>query len=263
MNMFDLTGHVALVAGGTRGIGRAIAEQYVAQGGRVIVASRDEEASREAAREIEEAHGKDRARGLFFELADAASLDRLVDAAAACWGGLDTLVGNSFLGVAGPAAAIADDMFVQVLKINVVHNSRLAYRALPWLERSPHGSAVFIGSASGLAPSPDMAAYGIAKRALHHMVQNLAVEWGPRGVRVNAVAPGMTRTSAVTTHFDDADLAQRAQAWPIPRIGQPEEIAAACLFLAAPSGGFTTGHILVCDGGRTLLSGNTMSLDFS
>jgi NAD(P)-dependent dehydrogenase (short-subunit alcohol dehydrogenase family) len=102
-----------------------------------------------------------------------------------------------------------------------------------------------------------MAAYGIAKRGLIQLMQNLAVEWGPVGVRVNAVAPGMTRTPSVTDNIDEASLQKRVRGWPIARLGEPGEIAAAAIFLAAPAAGFVTGHTLVADGGRTLLSGNT------
>lgn len=260
--LFDLTGRVALVAGATRGIGRSIARQFVEHGGSVILASRDPKACAEFAAELNRERSDDVAWPQSFDLSDPQSIDDLVRASEACWGRLDTLVANSYRAVAGPASTTSDADFVAVLRDNIVHNSRMAHAALPALQRR-RGSVIFIASASGLAPSPSMAAYGIAKRGLIHLTQNLAVEWAPLGVRVNAVAPGMTRTPVVTGNLSEQSLSERSRSWPIARLAEPDEIAATALFLAAPAAGYVTGHVLVADGGRTLQTGNSAgSLDF-
>ncbi len=255
--MFDLTGRVALVAGGSKGIGKSFAQQYVAHGGRVTIAAREDALCEALAAELNDKAGAEVAWHHPFDLADAASIDTLVDAAAAHWGQLDTLFCCSYSSVGGTAAKTTDDDFSRVLRLNIVHWSRLAHRALPTLEQSNLASVIFVGSASGVRPQPANAAYGIAKLGLMRLGQNLAVEWGPLGVRVNILTPGMTRTYTVMGWIKEADIPRRVSEFPIRRMADPDEIAAGGIYLASPAGGFTTGHELVCDGGRTLLSGNT------
>ncbi len=255
--MFDLTGRVALVAGGSRGIGKSFARQYVAHGGRVTIAGRNGADCESLAAALNDKAGAAVAWHHPFDLADAASIDRLADAAAVHWGQLDTLFCCSYSAVDGTAAQTADDDFTRVLRLNIVHWSRMAQRARPALEQSNLASVIFVGSASGVRPQPANAAYGIAKLGLMRLGQNLAVEWGPLGIRVNILTPGMTRTDSVMGWVKEADIPRRVSEFPIRRLGDPEEIAAGGIYLAAPAAGFTTGHELVCDGGRTLLSGNT------
>lgn len=255
--MFDLTGRVALVAGGTKGIGKAFARQYVEHGGRVVIAARDGDMCAAVAEELNDGMPDAVAWPQAFDLDDVKSIDSLVEQAGRRWGVIDTLFGASFFGAGGTAADTDDDMFAKILRINIVHYSRLAHRALDWLKRSDLASVIFVGSASGVRPQPNIAAYGIAKLGLMRLGQNLAVEWGPLGVRVNTLTPGMTRTPAVMRWLREDDVDRRVADFPIRRMADPNEIAAAGIFLASPAAGYTTGHELICDGGRTLLSGNT------
>jgi NAD(P)-dependent dehydrogenase (short-subunit alcohol dehydrogenase family) len=256
--MFDLTGRVALVAGGTKGIGEAFARQYVAHGGRVTIAARDAAACAAMADELNAATGREVAWGHPFDLGDPASIDALVDAAVARWGQLDTLFCCSFFAVPGRAATISDEDFTRTFTLNVVHWSRMAHRALPALKRSDLARVIFVSSASGVRPAPAQAAYGLAKLALTRLGQTLAIEWGQFGVRVNTLTPGMTATPPVNAWLDtEQERDRRVSEFPIRRLGMPDEIAAGGIFLAAPASGFTTGLELVSDGGRTLLSGNT------
>lgn len=256
-SMFDLTGRVALVAGATRGIGEEFARQYIQHGGRVTIAARKAQDCQAAAANLNQEHGTEVAWGCGFDLSDPLSIDRLVDQAVSYWGRLDTLFASSYCAVGGSAAETSDEDFVATLRANIVHNSRMAHRALPALQKSDLGSVIFVSSASGVRPSPANAAYGIAKLGLTRLGQNLAIEWGPLGVRVNVLTPGMTRTQAVTGWVKEEDIARRVSEFPIRRLGKPEELAAAGIFLASPAAGFMTGHELISDGGRTLLSGNT------
>lgn len=255
--MFDLSGRVAIVAGGTKGIGEAFARQYVAHGGRVTIAARDSASCDALAAELNERAEIEVAWGHPFDLADVASIDRLVDASVARWRQLDTLFCSSYFAVGGTASQTEDEAFVQTLRLNIVHWSRMAHRALDALKRSDLASVIFVGSASGVRPAPAQAAYGIAKLGLMRLGQNLAVEWGRFGIRVNVLTPGMTRTPTVTNWLPEEEIPRRVSEFPIRRLGLPEEIAAGGIYLASPAAGFTTGHELISDGGRTLLSGNT------
>lgn len=255
--MFDLTGRVALVAGGTKGIGEAFARQYVAHGGKVTISARDGAACSAMADAMNQAAGKDVAWGHPFDLADAESIDAVVDASVAHWGRLDTLFCCSYFAVGGNAAAVSDDDFAKTLRLNIVHWSRMAHRALPALKQSDLARVIFVSSASGVRPSPYQASYGIAKLGLTRLASNLAIEWGEFGVRVNTLTPGMTRTPSVMGWISEEEVQKRVSEFPIRRLGLPDEIAAGGIFLASPASGFTTGIELVSDGGRTLLSGNT------
>jgi NAD(P)-dependent dehydrogenase (short-subunit alcohol dehydrogenase family) len=255
--MFDLTGRKALVAGSNRGIGRAIAEQLVLHGASVTVSGRNADESSAAAAEINAKAGREAAWGCAFDMGDLGQIHNLVDQSVAHWGGLDILVGNAFASALGSAEELDPADFLEVLRVNIVNTSALAVRALPALKASGSGAVVFVGSASGLAASPGVAAYGISKRGMLHMVQNLAVEWGQYNIRVNALVPGYTRTpTSAAMYQNDDKVAERTSGWPIARPGEVDEVAAGCIYLCSPGAGFTTGTTVICDGGRTLLSGN-------
>lgn len=255
--MFDMSGRVALITGATRGIGRSIANQFVLHGASVTVTGRSNEECVRTAEEINTRAGRQAAWPCAFDLTRLEDVYKAVDAAIQRWGKLDTLVGNAYTTAIGSAETLDPEVFADVMRVNVANNAALAVRALPALKAGGDGAIVFVGSASGLAPSPGVTAYGTSKRALMHMMQDLAVLWGRFGVRVNAVAPGVTRTPAIERHLGDLtnpETVSRVATWPLRRVGDPDEIAANCVFLCSPASRFTTGCVLVSDGGRTLMA---------
>lgn len=252
MSLFDLAGRTALVTGATQGLGLAIAYTLAAQGARVIVSDRDPAASeRTAAALAADGH---RAIALAADLADASAIERLCQAA----GAVDVLVCNAGVqGPAGPLLASTDADWQQVLDINLHATVRLCAGLLPGMAARGGGSVVLMASIAGLRGNRAIGLYGLSKAALAQLARNLAVEWGPQGVRVNAVAPGLIRTPlAQGLLADEAFMARRLQATPLRRVGEPEEISGVVAMLASRAGGFITGHTLVVDGGTTISDGS-------
>jgi NAD(P)-dependent dehydrogenase (short-subunit alcohol dehydrogenase family) len=173
-------------------------------------------------------------------------------------GEVDVLVCNA--GVQGPAAPIAaatDADWQQVMDINLRAAVRLTSRLIPGMAARGEGSVVLMSSIAGLRGNRAIGLYGLSKAALAQLARNLAVEWGPQGVRANAVSPGLIRTPlAEGLLADEAFMARRLQGTPLRRVGEPHEIAGVVVMLASRAGGFVTGHNLVVDGGTTIGDGS-------
>ncbi len=251
MSLFGLTGKVALVTGSTRGIGRAIAEALIAQGARVDISSED-------AADTARVAGDLAMPGLACDVADDAALARLVDFTRAELGGIDVLVCNAGItGRPGPFAEIDMDDYARVMAINLRSQVMLTGLALPHITARGGGSAVLIASLSGLRGNGRINAYALAKAGIAQLARNLAVEWGPRGVRVNAISPGFIATELSGPLLkDEAFMARRMAMTPLRRPGTPAEVAGAAVFLASPAGAFVTGHNLVVDGGTLITDGS-------
>lgn len=249
--MFALTGKRALVTGSTRGIGRAIAEALIAQGARVVISSEDAADTARVAAELA-------MPGCACDVADDAALARLMDFTAAQLGGLDLLVCNAGItGKAGPFAAIDMDDYARVMGINLRSQVVLCNLALPHIAQAGGGSAVLISSLSGLRGNGRINAYALAKAGVAQLARNLAVEWGPQGVRVNAVSPGFIATELSQPLLDDAAfMARRMAMTPLRRPGTVQDVAGAVAFLASDAGAFVTGHNLVVDGGTVITDGS-------
>lgn len=249
--MFELTGKRGIVTGSTRGIGRAIAEGLIAQGARIVISSEDAADTARVAAELA-------MPGCPCDVADDAALARLVDCALAELGGLDLLVCNAGItGIAGPFVDIDMDDYARVMAINLRSQVVLCNLALPHIADAGGGAAVLISSISGLRGNGRINAYALAKAGVAQLARNLAVEWGPRGVRVNAVSPGFIATELSGPLLADADFMRRRMAMtPLRRPGTPEEIAGAVAFLTSPAGAFVTGHNLVVDGGTVITDGS-------
>jgi NAD(P)-dependent dehydrogenase (short-subunit alcohol dehydrogenase family) len=249
--MFDLSGKSAIVTGSTRGIGRAIAEALVAQGARVAISSEDAGDTARAAAELGQP-------GLACDVADDAALARLVDFALAELGGIDVLVCNAGItGQAGPFADVDMDDYARVMAINLRSQVVLTGLALPHIAARGGGAAVLIASLSGLRGNGRINAYALAKAGVAQLARNLAVEWGPKNVRVNAVSPGFIATELSGPLLaDEAFMARRMTQTPLRRPGTPEEVAGAAVFLASSAGAFVTGHNLVVDGGTLITDGS-------
>lgn len=251
-SLFDLSGRTALVTGAAQGLGLAIVHALASQGARVLVSDLDAAACRRTTDALK-AGGHD-AVPLPADLADAAEIERLCGGA----GAVDVLVCNAGIqGPAGPLAAATDAHWQRVLDINLRSAVRLTTLLVPGMARRGEGSVVLLSSIAGLRGNAAIGLYGLSKAALAQLARTLAVEWGPHGVRVNAVSPGLIRTPLAQPLIADAGFMQRRlQATPLRRVGEPHEVAGVVVMLASRAGGFITGHNLVVDGGTTISDGS-------
>ncbi|MEJ0069063.1 MAG: SDR family oxidoreductase [Pseudomonadota bacterium] len=252
MGLFDLAGKVAIVTGSSRGIGRAIAEQLALAGAKVVVSSRKAPACDAVTAAIHGAGGT--AVALPCNIGHKDQLQALVDGTLKAWGRLDILVCNAAVNpYFGPMSTIPDEAFDRIMGSNVRSNHWLCQMALPHIAEAGGGSVIIISSIGGLRGSGALGTYGISKAADFQLARNLAVEWGPRNITVNCIAPGLVRTDFARALWEDPErLANTLKASPLGRIGEPDDIAGAAVFLAAPAGRFVTGQVLVADGGVTI-----------
>jgi len=251
--MFDLSGRVALVTGATRGIGKSIAEELARAGAKVAICSRKAESCEQVRAEFE--------KEKFEVLAKACNVSRkeelkaLVDATVARWGRVDIVVANAASNpYYGPLTEIPDDAFDKIWANNVKSVLWLAALTLPAMAARGGGSFIVVGSIGGLIANTVIGAYGTSKAADHHLVRNLAAEWGARNVRVNAIAPGLIKTEFARALWEDEKrAAERIAATPLRRLGEPKDIGGIAVFLASDAAAFITGQCIVADGGVTIL----------
>lgn len=250
-SLFDLTGKVAVITGSSKGIGRAIAERMAEHGAKVVVSSRKVDACEQVARGIRDRGGE--ATVIPCHVARKEELQKLVDQTAALWGGIDVLVCNAAVNpYLGPAAGASDEVYERVMGANVRSNFWLCNMVLPQMAARGGGSVIIISSIGGLRGSAQLGLYAISKAADMQLARNIAVEWGPSNVRANAIAPGLIRTDFARALWEDPELyRKRTRTTPLQRIGEPDEIAGAAVFLAARAGSFLTGQTIVIDGGTT------------
>lgn len=249
--LFDLSGKVALITGSTRGIGRAIAEAMQAAGASIVISNENADETAAVAADMG-------AVGIPADVRDADALERLVSGCIKALGGLDILVCNAGItGRPGPFADLEMDDFDRVMDINLRSQVVLANLALPRIAARGGGAAILISSLSGLRGNGKINAYALAKAGVAQLARNLAVEWGPRNVRVNAISPGFIRTDlSAPLLANEAFMARRMAMTPLRRPGEVEEVAGAAVFLASAAGGFVTGHNLVVDGGTVITDGS-------
>ena len=247
--LFRLDGQVAIITGSSRGIGRAIAERMAEAGAKVVISSRKPEACEQVAAAIR-ATGAE-AIAVPCNISDKAQLQHLVDAALARWGRLDVLVCNAASNPHyGPSTSIPDEAFDKTLANNIKSNHWLCAMALPKIAEQGEGAVVIVSSVAGLIGSDMLGAYAISKAADMQIARNLAVEWGPRNIRVNCLAPGLIKTDFSRALWQNPEVLRRAtDTYCLRRIGEPDEVAGAAVFLAAPAGRFITGQTIVIDGG--------------
>ncbi len=250
MSLFDLTGHTAVVTGSTKGIGLAIVREMAAAGANVVVSSRDQGLCEKVAAAINDEFGGGRtiAKAIAFDLEERDSIRPFTDAAQKAFGGVDTLVCNAaVMSLRGPGA------FDRTLTGNIHHNYRLCESFRPAMAARGGGSMILIGSVSGHTAQPKIMAYSTSKAGLAHLARCLADETAGQNIRVNCLAPGLIRSEASETTLGEAGLAAAAPGIPLRRVGEPEEIAGAVIFLASRAGAYVTGTTLWVDGGRTFL----------
>jgi hypothetical protein len=258
MPLFDLTGKVALVTGATKGIGRGIAGQLAAHGARVIVSSRDRLEAEQTAAQLNQEHGgTDRvAHAVACDINNLDEIEKLARAACGVWDGIDVLVCNAaVLAFIGDSRDTPPELFNQLLATNIHHNFRLCQAVRSEMAKRGGGAIILIGSVSGHTASPSTLAYGVSKAGMAHMARSLADEMAPQRIRVNCIAPGLIRSFASGKVWRDPERLKVAEATiPLGRIGEPEDIAGAVVFLASNAGSYVTGTTLHVDGGRSFLS---------
>lgn len=242
-NPLDFTGRVALITGGSRGIGRGIAEAFLAAGADVAVCGRKEPD------ELPTAGGK---TALFVsaDVRDAEQVEKLVDEVVARLGRLDILVNNAGGAPFADAATASPRFSEKVIQLNLtaaLHCAQQANRVMQGQDSG--GSIINIASVSGVRPSPGTAAYGAAKAGLVNLTGTLAIEWAPK-VRLNSIAAGLIRTEQAHLHYgNEAGIASVAETVPLKRLGTPDDIAGACMFFASPLSSYVSGANLVLHGG--------------
>ena len=247
--MFDLTGKVALITGATKGIGRAIAFALSAAGARVVVSSRDAGRCQETEQAIRDAGGE--ASGFPCNCSHNDQLQALVDHAVATYGRIDILVCNAAVNPHyGPMSTVSQEAYDKIMNTNLRSTLWLCNMVLPAMAERNDGVAIIISSIAGLAGDSMLGIYALSKAADMQLARNLAVEWGEHNIRINCIAPGLVRTDFARALWEDPEKAAKATArYPLGRLGEPDDIAGAAVFLAARSGNWVTGQTLVVDGG--------------
>ncbi|MRW89777.1 glucose 1-dehydrogenase [Duganella sp. FT80W] len=254
--LFSLSGKVALVTGAAQGLGWAIASELGAHGAAVVLADRDAETAAARAATLRQ-DGVD-AIAIPCDVGDAADVARLAREALAWHGQVDVLVCNAGIqGPAGPLEAASDEDWQRVFDINLRGAARLTGLLAPEMARRGDGRIVLMSSIAGLRGNRAIGLYGLSKAALAQLARNLAVEWGPSGICVNAISPGLIRTPlAQDLLANDAFMQRRLAMTPLRRVGEPSEIAGVAVMLASRAGGFITGQNIVVDGGTLISDGS-------
>jgi NAD(P)-dependent dehydrogenase (short-subunit alcohol dehydrogenase family) len=247
-----LTDKVAVVSGASRGIGRAIAESFAREGATVVICGRKPDTLQQAAAEMKDYAG--RVYPMVCHVGRAADIQQLVDTTHREFGRIDILVNNAGTNIAQePVWQVDEAKFDKMIEVNLKSAFRFIQAVSPGMCERGSGSIVNIASIAGLRPQFHGMLYSMTKAALIMMTQSYALELGPKGVRVNAIAPGLVQTVLSEYFWKDEDkLRQIIEDQPIKHLGQPREIAEIALLLASDRGSYLTGQTLVVDGGRLL-----------
>ncbi|HYM33473.1 MAG TPA: SDR family oxidoreductase [Candidatus Cybelea sp.] len=252
MRLFDLTGKVAVVTGGSKGIGRSICENLAEAGAKVVVSSRKLPACEEVVSGIKKAGGE--AIAVSANISDRASLEALVERTRKEWGRIDILVANAASNpYFGPLTGLSDEVYDKIMHNNVLSNLWLCNLVCPEMAKRKDGAVIIVSSIGGLRGTPVLGAYGISKAADMALARNLATEWSPHNIRVNCIAPGLVKTDFAKALWSDPDrLAKTVAVAPLRRIGEPDDIGGIAVLLASKAGAFITGQVIVADGGVTI-----------
>ncbi|WP_298216653.1 SDR family NAD(P)-dependent oxidoreductase [Acidocella sp.] len=253
-HLFRLDGKVAIVTGSSRGIGRAIAETMAGLGAAVVISSRKLDACQEVTKKITERGGKAAATACNTGTKEA--LEALLDFTLRTYGRLDHVVANVAVNPHyGPLSTVPDSAWDKIMGTNLRSTLWLANMALPEIAKQGGGSFTAISSIGALRGNLAIPAYNISKLAEIGLVQNLAVEWGPKQIRVNAILPGVIRTDFARALWDDPEKERNIQqSTPLGRIGEPEDIGGVGAFLASDAARYITGQTIVVDGGAVVTS---------
>jgi NAD(P)-dependent dehydrogenase (short-subunit alcohol dehydrogenase family) len=253
--MFSLEGKIALVTGSSRGIGRAIAEAMAAAGARVVISSRKADACDSVVESIRDAGGE--AIAIPCNVSELEQVQSLVARTLEQWGHIDVLVCNAAVNPHfGPSLEISESAYDKIMTANVKNVLWLCRAVIPQMAEREDGAVIIVSSIAGFKGTHKLGTYALSKAADMQMTRNLAVEWGHRNVRVNCIAPGLVRTDFARALWEDEENHARAlAAYPLGRLGEPEDVAGAAVFLAARAGAWITGQTLVVDGGTSVAAG--------
>jgi NAD(P)-dependent dehydrogenase (short-subunit alcohol dehydrogenase family) len=233
-----------------------MARQLATAGARVAISSNEREACEQAAAAMRALGGE--ARGYYCDVREADSLRDLVDSVQRDLGPIDVLICNAGVAPhAGPIGSATDADWLLTMEVNLHSVLRLTSLVIPSMAARGGGAVILTASLSSLRGNRSIGLYGLSKAGIAQLARNLAVEWGPSNVRVNAISPGVIGTEFARPLTDNADaLARRISLTPLRRIGTPDEVAGVVLMLASPAGAFITGQNLVIDGGTLISDGN-------
>ena len=250
--LFDLTGKVAIITGSTKGIGKAIAERMAEHGAKVAISSRKAGPCDEVAAAINAKHPGS-AIVCPANISSKDDLQRLVDETRKAFGKVDIVVCNAASNpYYGPMSGISDDAFRKILENNIIANNWLINMTAPEMTERKDGAIIIISSIGGLRGTGVIGAYAISKAADMQMARNLAQELSPNNIRVNCIAPGLVKTDFAKALWDTpAGEARASSGTPLRRLGEPDDIAGAAVFLASKAGSWMTGQTIVVDGGST------------
>ena len=252
--MFSLAGKVALVTGSTKGIGKSIAEEMANAGAKVVISSRKAD-SCEAVRAEFEARGQE-AIAVPCNVGRKDEVENLVSATLKKWGRIDSLVCNAASNPAfGPILKATDEVFDKIMLTNVKSVFWLGNLVLPQMAEHGGGSMIIISSIGALRGSSQLGLYGTSKAAEAGLARALACEWGPKGIRVDTITPGVVKTEFARALWEDETRRKaREAAAPLRRLGEPKDIGGIAVFLASEAAAYVTGQMIVADGGVTIAS---------
>ena len=249
MRLFDLTGKVALITGSTKGIGKAIAVAMAEAGARVVISSRKADACDQVAADIKAAGGE--ALAVPCNISDPVQIEALVGRVMDEWERIDSLVMNAAVNpYFGPFLDIPDDAFDKTIQVNIRSNMRLCRLIVPQMQARRDGSLIIVSSIAAFKGSALLGTYALTKAADAQMVRNLAVSYGRDNIRANGIAPALVKTDFAKALWEDPERAKKvAGTYALKRLGEPDDIAGAAVFLASAAGAWMTGQTLIMDGG--------------
>ncbi len=247
-SIWSLKGQRALVTGGTKGIGEAIVRQFLDLGASVFMVARDNNLLQQQLADYrQQGHTVD---GLAADVSQPGAASQIIEAVKASWDSVDILVNNAGTNIRKPTADYSPTDYEHVLNTNLRSAYQLSQAAYPLLKASGNGKVVMVSSVSGLSHTSSGSLYGMTKAALLQLTRNLAVEWAPDSIRVNAVAPWYIKTPLATPVLTNPEkLAGILKRTPMNRIGEPDEVASVVSFLSMPASSYVTGQTIAVDGG--------------
>jgi NAD(P)-dependent dehydrogenase (short-subunit alcohol dehydrogenase family) len=249
--IFDLTGKVALLTGASKGMGEAMAEGLAEHGASVVVSSRKLDQCEATAKKINERCGAERAIAIACNAGYKEQLQALVDETHERLGLIDILVGNAGVNpFYGPMSDIPDEAFDKIMNTNVKSNHWLCQMVAPDMIERGGGSIMITSSTGAFHPSEVLGTYNISKLAVIALIRNLAAEWGPKGIRVNAICPGLIRTDFAKALWDNPEAEERANSTiPLRRLGESDDLKGLAVYLASDASSYMTGQALTVCGG--------------